>query len=79
MSTLKKKPERLLSRREVLDRVGVSYPTLWHWMRSGKFPRSRSVGGVGGKVAFLESELDRWMTELPVVKLKGDDETTEAV
>jgi prophage regulatory protein len=64
-----KKPERLLSRRETLDRVGVSYPTLWGWMRAGKFPRSRKIGG---KIAFLESEVDRWIAELPVVKLKGD-------
>jgi prophage regulatory protein len=69
MTTFKKRPERLLSRREVLDRVGVSYPTLWHWMRTGKFPRSRQIGG---KIAFLESEVDRWMAALPTVKLKGD-------
>jgi prophage regulatory protein len=72
----KKKPgDRLLSRREVLDRVGVSYPTLWHWMRAGTFPRSRDIGG---KVAFIESEVDRWIANLPIVKLKGDAETDAA-
>jgi prophage regulatory protein len=63
------KSARLLSRREVIDRVGVSYPTLWSWMRAGKFPRSRVVGG---KVAWLESEIDRWIAELPIKPLKGD-------
>jgi prophage regulatory protein len=64
-----KKPVRLLSRREVMERVGVSYPTLWSWMRENKFPRSREIGG---KVAWLESEVDKWITDLPVVQLKGD-------
>ncbi len=37
--------DRLISKLQVLDRVGVSYPTLWQWMRQGKFPRSRELGG----------------------------------
>ena len=32
---------RLISKAEVLDRIGVTYPTLWVWMRRGVFPRSR--------------------------------------
>src|SRR6478672_6963776 len=35
----------LLSKRQVLAIVGVSYPTIWAWMRQGTFPRSRAVGG----------------------------------
>ena len=69
MTANPKKPVRLLSRREVMERVGVSYPTLWSWMRENKFPRSREIGG---KVAWLESEVDKWITDLPVVQLKGD-------
>jgi prophage regulatory protein len=64
------KTTRLLSRREVMDRIGVSYSTLWSWMRNGKFPRSREVGG---KIAWIEAEVDRWIADLPVVKLKGDE------
>jgi predicted DNA-binding transcriptional regulator AlpA len=47
-------------------------------MRQGRFPRSRSVGGgesEGGqnqKVAWLSDEVDAWLTELPVRRLKGD-------
>jgi predicted DNA-binding transcriptional regulator AlpA len=65
-----KKAARLLSRREVMDRIGVSYTTLWSWMRLGKFPRSREIGG---KIAWIEAEVDRWIANLPVVKLKGDE------
>lgn len=60
---------RLISKPEVLDRVGVSYPTLWAWMREGKFPRSRQLGG---KAAWVESEIEDWITALPVRRLKGD-------
>jgi predicted DNA-binding transcriptional regulator AlpA len=64
------KSARLLSRREVIDRVGVSYPTLWSWMRAGKFPRSRVIGG---KIAWLDFEIERWIMDLPIKPLKGDD------
>ena len=60
---------RLLSKREVLERVGLTYPTLWAWMRKGKFPRSREVGG---KIAWLEGDIDAWIANLPVKRLKGD-------
>jgi hypothetical protein len=32
---------RLLSKPEVLSITGASFPTIWIWMRDGKFPRSR--------------------------------------
>ena len=61
---------RLLGKGEVVAIVGVSYPTLWTWMRKGRFPRSRIVGG---KSKWLSSEIDGWLTALPVRRLKGDD------
>ena len=30
---------RFLTKPEVLGRVGASYPSIWQWMRDGKFPR----------------------------------------
>jgi predicted DNA-binding transcriptional regulator AlpA len=60
----------LLSKREVLAVVGVTYPTLWAWMRAGTFPRSRVVGG---KSKWLSTEIEAWMTDLPVRRLKGDN------
>jgi prophage regulatory protein len=53
----------------VLERVGLAYVTLWKWMQQGKFPRSREVGG---KIAWLESDIDVWIEDLPVKRLKGD-------
>jgi predicted DNA-binding transcriptional regulator AlpA len=60
---------RLLSKQEVLGITGVSFPTVWAWMRAGKFPRSRIVGG---KSMWHLSEIEVWLARLPVRPLKGD-------
>ena len=65
---------RLLSKREVLAIVGVSYPTLWSMMRANTFPRSRKVGS---KSMWVSTEIEAWMASLPRCRLKGD--TPEAV
>jgi len=63
------RPSKLLFKPEVLDRVGRTFPTLWRMMREGKFPRARDVGG---QPAWLESEIEDWITALPVRPYKGD-------
>jgi predicted DNA-binding transcriptional regulator AlpA len=61
---------RLIPKREVLARLGgVTYATLWSWMRLGQFPRSRQVGG---RSMWVESEVNAWIASRPAVKLKGD-------
>jgi prophage regulatory protein len=72
------KPSRhtqLLSKAEVLKRVGVSYPTIWKWMQQGKFPRSRLLGEPSktAKVAWYEHEVEAWLAGLPLQTLKGDE------
>jgi prophage regulatory protein len=62
---------RLLSKDDVLDKVGVSYPTIWKLMREGTFPRSVVVGG---KVAWLEHEVDEFIAKLPRRRLKGHED-----
>ena len=61
--------ERLLSKAEVIDRTGKSFVTLWTRMRDGRFPRARDAHG---RPAWLASEVDAWMKNLPVRKFKGD-------
>jgi predicted DNA-binding transcriptional regulator AlpA len=63
------KPTKLIGRAEVLSRVPVSFPTIWHWMRAGTFPRSRDIGG---KSAWVEAEVEDWIRNRPVRQLKGD-------
>jgi predicted DNA-binding transcriptional regulator AlpA len=41
----------------------------------GTFPRSRDIGG---KVAWIEAEVDAWIANLGVVRLKGDDDVEAA-
>jgi prophage regulatory protein len=63
-----KKPARLVFKPEVLERVGLTYATIWQWMREDRFPASREVGG---KTAWLESEIDNWILTRPVRKYKS--------
>jgi predicted DNA-binding transcriptional regulator AlpA len=64
----------LLDKNRILAITNVSYPTIWAWMRAGKFPRSRVVGG---KSMWLSSEIDAWLANLPVRALKGDAKVNE--
>ena len=70
---------RLIYKPELLDLVGLSYTTIWTMMREGRFPRSRAVGGVGQKqggqnqkVAWYSDEVEEWLDQLPIRRLKGD-------
>jgi predicted DNA-binding transcriptional regulator AlpA len=63
-------PLRMLTKPEVLLIAGgISYPTLWSWMRTGTFPRSRIVGG---KSMWRSDEVEAWLNSLPLRPLKGD-------
>jgi prophage regulatory protein len=61
--------ERLLSKYEIMTITGLSFPTIWQWMRDGKFPRSRVVGG---RSMWRSSEVDAWLAALPLRELKDD-------
>ncbi len=60
---------RLLDKAAVMAIANASFPTLWQWMREGKFPRARTVGG---RSMWLSTEIDAWLAGLPVRPLKGD-------
>lgn len=67
----REKEPRLLTKKQVCARVCLTYPTIWKWMREGRFPRSRNVGG---KAYWLEGEISAWILALPRKHLKGDPE-----
>jgi len=56
--------QKLLSKPEVLARVGVTFPTIWAWMRAGEFPKPIQLPG-NRRVAWLEDELDEWLKGRP--------------
>jgi predicted DNA-binding transcriptional regulator AlpA len=60
---------RLLGKPEVMAITGTSYPTIWQWMRDGKFPRSRIHGG---RSMWLSTEINDYLAGLPLRPLKGD-------
>lgn len=62
-------PPKFLNKRQVLERIPLSYQTLWDRMRRGLFPRSFLIAG---QVFWLESELVDWMNTQPRQHLKGD-------
>lgn len=67
---------KLINRAEVLDRVGLSYPTVWQMMRRNQFPRSLKLGeGQFSRVAWVEEEVESWIQSRPRQELKGDTET----
>jgi predicted DNA-binding transcriptional regulator AlpA len=60
---------RLMGKPEVLRITGVTFPTLWRWMKEGKFPRSRALGG---KSVWIENEIADWIANRPVILFKGE-------
>ncbi len=60
--------KRFIFKGEVLERLGgVSFVCLWRWMRDGKFPVALEVGG---RCAWLESDIDTWMSSRPLRQYK---------
>lgn len=60
---------RLLDKAEVCNITGVTFATLWQWMQKGDFPRSRIAGG---KSVWVSTEVETWMRNLPIRRLKCD-------
>jgi predicted DNA-binding transcriptional regulator AlpA len=63
------KPPRLVSKKQVLERVPLSFVTIWKMMNAGTFPKSRSIGE--NRTVWLESEIDQWILETPTRRLKS--------
>ena len=62
---IKQAPEEvLISTEEVLVRVRVPVgrPTIFNWVRRGKFPKPRYVGT---RNYWVESEVEEWMRSQP--------------
>lgn len=65
---------RLLSRGEVVELVGVSAVTLWTLQRQNKFPRSLNLNG---KTVWRSHDIERFLANLPVRRLKGDTDAPD--
>jgi prophage regulatory protein len=58
----------LLSKAQVLKKIPVTAPTLWAWVRAGKFPRPRAISP--NKTVWIEAEIDAWIRAQPVRNYK---------
>lgn len=55
---------RILRRRDVEDRVGLSRSAIYALMNSGEFPRpAKLTPGPRGSVGWLESSIEAWIAE----------------
>jgi predicted DNA-binding transcriptional regulator AlpA len=61
-------PLVLLTKAEVLAKIKVTGPTLWMWVRQGKFPSSRLLSP--NKTVWIEAEVDTWMRARPIREYK---------
>jgi predicted DNA-binding transcriptional regulator AlpA len=66
-------PAKLIFKDELLKLLGVTYGSLYAWMRDGKFPLAIEVGPRGGRsirIAWLESEITEWLAARPRRQLR---------
>lgn len=56
---------KILRAKDVTERTGLSRVTLWRRERVGTFPRRRDIGG--GRVGWIESEINDWIANRPPV------------
>lgn len=66
---------RLLSKKQLLEIVPLSYPTIWKLIRAGEFPRGLEMARNGDRVTrvcWREDEALSWIEKLPRQQLKGD-------
>ena len=61
-------PDRLVSKEEVLQILGVTYPTVWRFVHEGKFPPGRYVGT---RVFWRMSEVNAFIESLPRQAARG--------
>jgi predicted DNA-binding transcriptional regulator AlpA len=70
MSHSSKKPRRrFISRLQVMDMTGRSYPNLWAMMQAGTFPRAREIDD---ELFWYENEIVAWMESRPIKLFKND-------
>ena len=57
-----------LSKAQVLQKIPVTAPTLWSWVRAGKFPRPQAISP--NKTVWVAAEVDEWMKVRPYRQYK---------
>lgn len=63
---------RLIFKPELLRLIGVSYGSIFSWMRAGKFPLAIEIGpgGRSCKIAWVRTEVEEWLAARPRRRIK---------
>jgi prophage regulatory protein len=60
MPTVMNPPAQLIPLPEVLERLGISRPTLYRYVAAGTFPKPIKIGPMS---RWLQSEVEDWIAE----------------
>lgn len=60
-------PERIIRKKELCERTGLSYPTIFRKYKAGEFPAPVKLSEKGRGVGWLNSELESWLRSRPRV------------
>ena len=66
--------QRLIRRKEVQDKVGLGASSIYAMMKQGKFPQCLNLSE--RRVAWIESEIDQWVSER-IASHRGEDVNVE--
>ena len=62
----------LIRVRDAARRLGVSYATLWNWIKAGEFPPGRALSPAKrGRICWVAAEVQEWIASRPVRMPKG--------
>ena len=64
---------KIISKRQLLETIPLSYPTIWQMMRKGEFPLSIVIG-THGKIGWYATEVADWQASCQRSQLKPHNE-----
>lgn len=68
--------QKLIRLPAVMEKVGLQKSAIYDLMKIGKFPRQKIIGSHA--VAWVESEIDAWILDLPSSGEEEDHEQKKA-
>ena len=54
---------KVLNKKQVVEKIGLSPSTIWRRIRAGDFPESLML--TPGKVGWYETDIDQWLESRP--------------
>lgn len=61
-----------LTKTELVEKVHLSYVSIWKLIVAGDFPRGKQVSSGSGKLLWREADVDAWIESRPDQFVRGD-------